>query len=46
MGLVPHQLWGVNATLPEHCRRVQRVEQQAASNSSEQRNTLFQKGEQ
>ena len=38
---------GLNSTtLPGHCRRVQTVEQPAASNSLEQRNTLFQKGEQ
>lgn len=32
--------------LPERCHRVQTVEQQAASGSSEQQNTLFQIGEQ
>jgi hypothetical protein len=36
----------MNGTSPEHCRRVQTVEQQAASNSLEQQNTLFRIGEQ
>jgi hypothetical protein len=36
----------MNVTLPEHCRRVQTVEQQAVSDSLEQQNTLFRIGEQ